>query len=400
MAEENNASIVIRRVKKVQGGGHHGGAWKVAYADFVTAMMAFFMVMWIVGISDKNKRAAISDYFNNPSASPGAAQTPAPGANGPGGPSNALVDMGGGMSRPAMSKETPREGKVEKPGKPVLGQPGDGGQEKGLQLGKDRDPGKGADSAQEKARALAKEADRQRLESLREELKKAITQSQALEPFKDQLLLDITPEGLRIQIVDKQNRPMFDLGGASLKTYTTQILHELASFIQTVPNRISITGHTDVTRYGSNKGYTNWELSTDRANAARRALIEGGMGADKIHRIVGLADTALFDKQHPDNPINRRISIIVMNLDAAEDKNDEVSIPPVSGIPPMNKVPGAEAAKPAAPASAKAETPAEPAAVPAKPAGKPASPAALAQELQSAMIDVRTESAMPDRPGR
>lgn len=314
MAEEN-ATIVIRRVKKVQGGGHHGGAWKVAYADFVTAMMAFFMVMWIVGISDKNQRAAISDYFNNPSATPGAAQTPAPGSNGPGGPSNAMIDMRGGMNRPAKASEPTPEGKIEKPPRPEMSPQGD----KGLN------------------RAALREADRKRLESLREELKQAISKSQALEPFKDQLLLDITPDGLRIQIVDKQNRPMFDLGGAALKVYTTQILHELASFIQTVPNRISITGHTDVTQYGNNKGYTNWELSSDRANAARRALIEGGMAADKIERIVGVADTALFDKQHPDNPINRRISIIVMNLQEAADRSTEVEIPPVSGIPPLGK---------------------------------------------------------------
>ncbi|NKF24589.1 flagellar motor protein MotB [Solimonas sp. C16B3] len=298
MANES-AEIIIRRVKKVQGGGHHGGAWKVAYADFVTAMMAFFMVMWIVGISDKQQRAAISDYFNNPSATIGTAQQPAAGANGPGGPSSSVIQLNGSMNRPMMDDVVQRE--------------------------------KLPPSSPEEARKVAQEQDRKRLEALRVELMKAISQSQALEPFKDQLLLDITKEGLRIQIVDKQNRPMFDLGGASLKSYTTTILAELAKFIDTVPNHISITGHTDTTQYGNDGGYTNWELSTDRANAARRALIAGGMQADKIDRIVGLASTVLFDKQHPDNPINRRISIIVMNQDTEADRRNEAAA--VSDVP-------------------------------------------------------------------
>ena len=282
MANES-AEIIIRRIKKVHGGGHHGGAWKVAYADFVTAMMAFFMVMWIVGISDKQQRAAISDYFNNPSATVGQAQKPAAGSNGPGGTADSVIELHGTMNRPRP------EGEGSRPKLP---------------------------NEIEKA---ARELDRKRLETLHKELLEAISKSQALEPFKDQLLLDITKEGLRIQIVDKQNRPMFDLGGASLKVYTTAILAELAKFIDTVPNHISISGHTDITQYGNDGGYTNWELSTDRANAARRALIAGGMAADKIDRIVGLASTVLFDKEHPDNPINRRISIIVMSQDAEND---------------------------------------------------------------------------------
>jgi chemotaxis protein MotB len=144
------------------------------------------------------------------------------------------------------------------------------------------------------------------------ELQEAISKSQALEPFKDQLLLDLTPEGLRIQIVDKQNRPMFDLGSATLKPYTQQILHELANYLNHVPNRISLTGHTDITAYSAARGYGNWELSADRANAARRALVDGGLEDSKITRVVGLSSSVLFDKADPQNPINRRISIVVM----------------------------------------------------------------------------------------
>ncbi len=150
------------------------------------------------------------------------------------------------------------------------------------------------------------------------ELKEAVDKSQALEPFKDQLLLDITPEGVRIQIVDAQNRPMFDVGSAHLRDYTTAILRELAPYLDSVPNRISLTGHTDMRPYPSNNGYTNWELSADRANAARRALVAGGLPDEKISRVVGLSSSVLFDKAEPQSPINRRISIVVMTKQAEQ----------------------------------------------------------------------------------
>ena len=173
-----------------------------------------------------------------------------------------------------------------------------------------------AEVSEEEARSLAQQAEKQQLESLMDELKEAIDKSQALEPFKDQLLLDITPEGLRIQIVDKQNRPMFDLGKSNLKDYTGEILREVAKYLNTVPNRVSLSGHTDDKPYGGARGYTNWELSADRANAARRALLDGGLEQTKIARVVGLASSVLFDRENPYNPINRRISIIVMTKSA------------------------------------------------------------------------------------
>lgn len=166
------------------------------------------------------------------------------------------------------------------------------------------------------ARKMARQQERHRLESLMKELNAAIEASQSLAPFKDQLLIDITPAGLRIQIVDKQNRPMFDIGSTSLKPYTTEILNELAKFIAEVPNRISISGHTDTAPYGKANGYTNWELSADRANAARRALIAGGLSDDKVAVVVGLSSSVLFDKENTQAPINRRISIVVMTAEA------------------------------------------------------------------------------------
>ena len=285
MAEEKKRPIIIVK-KKINGGGHHGGAWKVAYADFVTAMMAFFMVMWLVASVSKEQRAAMFEYFKNPSMEQGQSVKAAPGQNGPGGASTSAINLGGGMDAPTSSTE--KEG-----------------------------TGKAVDTTSEDdAKRIAQQAEKRQLESLMGDLKQAIEASQAMQAFKDQLLLDITPEGLRIQIVDQLNRPMFDLGKSNLKDYTVTILHELAKHLNSVPNRISVSGHTDNKAYAAARGYTNWELSADRANAARRALLEGGLDQQKIARVVGLASSVLFDRKNPFSPINRRISIIVMTKSA------------------------------------------------------------------------------------
>lgn len=278
--------VIIVRRKKKGGHGHHGGAWKVAYADFVTAMMAFFLVMWLVGAGTKQQRAAISEYFKNPSMTQGQSTMAPSGKMGPGGASTSMIKLGGAMDLPK----------------------GPGDQEKFAK------PATSAD-----AEKIAKEQEKKRLEQLMKDLQQAIAQSQAMAPYKDQLLIDITSEGLRIQIVDKQNRPMFDNGSGALKSYTVQILHELAGFINQVPNQISISGHTDSAPYiRADSQYGNWELSADRANAARRTLTDGGMQPDKVARVVGLAASVPFDKQDPAAAINRRISIVVMTHDAAK----------------------------------------------------------------------------------
>lgn len=277
MADAGAPVVVIRRVRKVVGGGHHGGAWKVAFADFATAMMAFFLLMWLVAATTKEQRGAISEYFNNPSMMEGKSTAPSPGMNGPGGASTSMIKLGAMTDprRPQGMKADPKA-----------------------------------------AKASAREQERRQLESLMKELSAAIEKSQALAPFKDQLLIDITPAGLRIQIVDKQSRPMFDLGGTHLKPYSVEILRELGGFMETVPNRLSISGHTDTTPYGNHAGYTNWELSADRANAARRALVASGLSEDKIALVVGLSSSVPFDKTNPQAPTNRRISIVLMNKDA------------------------------------------------------------------------------------
>jgi chemotaxis protein MotB len=326
--------IIVKRYKK-GGAAHHGGAWKVAYADFVTAMMAFFLVMWLVTAVSKEQRAAIFDYFKNPSMQPGKSAKPAPGQMGPGGASTSPIDLGGGLDAPRTAQSL----------KPGVGMP------------TPQAPAALSDEQKIAAEAAAleqaqTELEKKRMESLMEDLKEAISKSQALEPFKDQLLLDITPEGLRIQIVDAQNRPMFDIGSSKLKPYTVDILREITPYLRSVPNRISLTGHTDTTPYRGITGLTNWDLSADRANAARRVIEGAGLETERVSRVVGLSSSVLFDRENPRNPVNRRISIVVLTKEAELDaiKTDlptrvaESAGGPLSPIdnpinPPMGRAP-------------------------------------------------------------
>jgi chemotaxis protein MotB len=309
--------VVVKRYKK-GGHAHHGGAWKVAYADFVTAMMAFFLVMWLVTAVSKDQRAAIFDYFKNPSMEQGKSVKPAPGMNGPGGASTSPINLRGGLDAPRITQ---------------LVRPGIGAPVAPVTPPAKQDLRTDAEKVALDQEAM-KAAERKQLESLMDDLKKAIENSQTLAPFKDQLLLDITPEGLRIQIVDQQNRPMFDSGSAHLKPYTQTILTELASYLNTVPNHLSLTGHTDAAPYAGGSGRTNWDLSSERANAARRALEAAGLSTDKTARVVGLSSSVLFDRGDPRNPINRRISIIVMTHQAEQDALKTETPPDTGATPP------------------------------------------------------------------
>jgi len=322
---DKRSIVIVKRYKRGEA-GHHGGAWKVAYADFVTAMMAFFLVMWLVTAVSRDQRAAIFEYFKNPSLEQGKSVKAAPGMAGPGGASTSPINMHGGLDAPRMM-QSPSPG-VGAPIAPLL-------PPKTQVTHPTIEPPHVAEKLEddlEAARKAVLAAEHQQLESLMEELRKAIDESQALEPFKDQLLLDITPEGLRIQIVDKQNRPMFDIGSTRLKPYTVAILTELAKYLNTVPNHLSVTGHTDATPYADGSGRTNWDLSADRANAARRALEAAGLAGDKTARVVGLGSSVLFDKDDPRNPINRRISIIVMTRQAEQDAL-RTEAEPALGVP-------------------------------------------------------------------
>jgi chemotaxis protein MotB len=345
MASSNNERpiIIVRRSRHEQQ-AHHGGAWKVAYADFVTAMMAFFLVMWLVTSVSKDQRAAIFDYFKNPSMEPGHSVKPAPGQTGPGGASTSPINLHGGLESPRVllprsALLTPVQSPSTAPTPSPASQP--------ASAAANATPGKVVLVETPEA------SEHRRLESLMEDLHKAVEESQALRPFKDQLLLDITSEGLRIQIVDAQNRAMFDLGSSRLKDYTSAILHELAHYLNTVPNRISLSGHTDVKAFVGRGGYSNWELSADRANAARRALEEGGLASEKIARVVGLSSSVLFDRDHPEGAVNRRISIVVLSRTVDPAPGQDVA----PAAPAAPAVPGKDAAPLSAAAASSAASP-------------------------------------------
>ena len=274
--------IVVKKIKK-GGHGHHGGAWKIAYADFVTAMMAFFLLMWLLGSTSQGDLNGIADHFKTP------LKVAMQGGSGSGDASSVIKGGGTDLTRKA--------GQVKKGADPVV--------KKTINL--------------EAAKAELRKQEEKKLAGLKESLEKIIENNPLLKQFKSQLKLDITKEGLRIQIVDDKNRPMFDSGGSNLKPYTQVILREIAKVLNEVENRVSLSGHTDTTPYsGGDKGYSNWELSADRANASRRELVAGGMSDTKMLRVVGLSSAVPFDKANPGAPINRRISIIVMNKEAEE----------------------------------------------------------------------------------
>jgi chemotaxis protein MotB len=277
MSDDTQQPIVVKRIKK-GGGGAHGGAWKIAYADFVTAMMAFFLLMWLLGSTTQGDLKGIADYFSTP------LKVAMAGGTGSGDSSSIIQGGGDDLTR---SHGQVKRGDIEAP-------------KRSLNL--------------QALRADFERMEKQRLESLKMDLEAMINSSPELRQYKSQMLLDLTTEGLRIQIVDEKNRPMFDSASSELKPYTRQILRDMGKALNKVENRISLSGHTDAMPYaGGDKGFGNWELSTNRANASRRELIAGGMEESKIMRVVGLASTVLYDKDDAYNPINRRISIIVMN---------------------------------------------------------------------------------------
>jgi chemotaxis protein MotB len=283
---EEPRPIIIKKIRK-GGHGHHGGSWKVAFADFATAMMAFFLLMWLMEATTEEQRGAISQYFNNPSDIQGASPVPSSSPiQGPGGASTSMIKLGGGME---LHHDPAPPAPVAPP-------------TPGVQTATRADD----DGAQDE------KLDNERLAALLDALKKGIDERESLAKYKDQILLDVTPEGVRIQIIDHERRSMFPLGSARLENFSSDIIKELAHIISSVPNRISISGHTDRKPYVA-VNYTNWELSADRANAARRALLAGGLPAEKIGRVVGLASTVLLDASQPESPVNRRISIVVMN---------------------------------------------------------------------------------------
>ena len=291
---ENNQPIIIKRVKRYAS-GHHGGAWKIAFADFATAMMAFFLVMWLMTAATPEQKIAIGGYFKDPIrfSESGTPYT---------------IDLGG---TPALAPD-----KTLNPEEQLQPQP--------EKINVDSDH-----VNSDQAESVAEQVEKERLELLLQELQNKVEENPQLRKFKDQLLFEITPDGLRIQIMDAENRPMFDVGSARLKPYFEDILLALADTIEAVPNKVSISGHTDATPYAGSGDFGNWELSANRANAARRALVAGSYPQSQVARVVGYASSALFDKANPTNPVNRRIDIVVLTKKAQKAIEGEQGAEPV-----------------------------------------------------------------------
>jgi len=275
--------IIIKRVKK---GGHsaHGGAWKIAYADFVTAMMAFFLLMWLLGSTSEGDKKGLSDYFQSP------LKVAMQGGSGAGA-SNSVINGGG-------NDLTQSAGQAKR--------------------GAANDP-KAKRMAGDEAKAARAKQDAQKMAELSAKISALISQNPKLAEFSEQILLKITGDGLQIQIVDDQKRPMFDSGSPDVKPYMRDILQQIGVLLADVDNKISVEGHTDQTPYGSgSRGYSNWELSADRGNATRRELLAAGLPDEKMARVMGLASSVLLDEENPRSAANRRISITVMTREAEE----------------------------------------------------------------------------------
>ena len=305
MANATNAPIiVIKRKKKGHHDGHHGGAWKVAYADFVTAMMAFFLLLWLLNATTEEQRRGISDYF-----SPASVSRTSSGSGGVLGGMTLATD--GKMRSPGAQFSIPIQGSPQNTdAQPLDGDnPGDGGE---ADAG-DAEANKQTNelSAAEEAKLLEKREE-ERFEQAAEALRQAIQSAPELAKLAESLIIDRTPEGLRIQIVDQDKYSMFPLGSANMHDYTKRLLSEVAKIVSRLPNKIAVSGHTDSTPYSRSSTYTNWELSTDRALASRRALLEAGLPDARIERVMGKADKEHLFPQEPNSPRNRRISIVLL----------------------------------------------------------------------------------------
>lgn len=300
--EENQRPIVIKRIKKGEH-GHHGGAWKVAYADFVTAMMAFFLLMWLLNATTKEQKEGISDYFN---------QVPTV-------VSASTSGSGGVMGGTTVSPEGAKKSDTQ----PLMPPPPTAEQLSDAELEKEK---------------------QKREEAAFDQIKKQIEEAMNDPDLKDlakNLKIDMTPEGLRIQIVDQEGESMFPSGSAVPFDKTKKLIAKVAEIIKSVPNNISVRGHTDSAPYSDERGYTNWELSADRANSSRRVLLDNGVPMNKVSNVVGKADTDHFITDNPLDPQNRRISVILLRESLTREKG---------GVNSSNKVAPNDPNDPTAPA--------------------------------------------------
>jgi chemotaxis protein MotB len=298
MAEEGKAvqPIIVKRIKK--GGGHHGGAWKVAYADFVTAMMAFFLLLWLLNVTTDEQKNAISNYFDPTHPKVSSSES---GAGG----------ILGGLSVAAEGAQISNVQPISAP--PPQSSALNNRQASDIQDSKLNPKKKSAkEMTLEKAKKKLQKIEEDRMKAAQDALKKAIEDSPELKDLKDNLMVEMTPEGLRIQVIDQDGKPMFPSGSAQMFDKTKMLLEKVSEIIKAQPNQISIRGHTDSVPYGQDAAYTNWELSADRANSSRRVILGAGFDAKRIHDVVGKADTDPLVPEDPKAARNRRISITLL----------------------------------------------------------------------------------------
>jgi chemotaxis protein MotB len=301
--------IIIKKIKKVVGGGHHGGAWKVAYADFVTAMMAFFLLLWLLNAVTEEQKKGIAAYFRPTLAvqNTSATFTILTGQSQP------MEDMSGGSAQDSEEEDdeqamqqAPATGEGDRP------QSMDG-EKPDIGTGNEPQPGKGDKPVDlEEAEKAVAAAEQKQLEQIQEDIKNAIQEDPELKALEKNLKIDKTEDGIRIQLLDQEKISMFPSGSAAMNPRSKDLLAKVAEVVKTLPNKIEISGHTDAKPYAGGDNYTNWELSADRANASRRVLVGAGISPERLTMIKGQADTDPFVKTDPFDPQNRRISIVLL----------------------------------------------------------------------------------------
>ena len=319
---------IFKKIEVVEGGGHHGGGWKVAYADFMTAMMAFFLLMWILASSDEQALKGIAQYFTDATL-PGGSGVLDGATIGPPGTlsasNGAIVARGSEVGEiddptPAtweirdVTPSTVDEGAAASNVNGDRQAPADGASEKAEATqnvdGQQHAAADKAESESAEAENLHA-ADDARFEALQEEILQAIQENPNLDNLEQSVIFEETPEGLHIQIIDQEGQPMFNSGRAEMLDATEELITNLGKSLADIPNKVVISGHTDAVPFSASANYDNWDLSADRANATRRVFANTGVSADRIVRVSGLADTQLLVPDDPTAPSNRRISIMV-----------------------------------------------------------------------------------------
>jgi chemotaxis protein MotB len=279
--KDKSVRIIVSKKKSGHGGGHHGGSWKIAYADFMTAMMALFLVMWLISTSTPQELKGIAEYFRTP----------------------LILGYNGGKN--ISDSESPIPG---------------GGDDASKHLGEEKQ----AILTDKPIESDLNDIEENQLIDTARKINEMFEFDPRLQKLATNLIIELTNMGLRIQILASDDKPMFGIGSTVIDPNMQEILHALAPIINDLPNKMTLSGHTDERQYTTgDRGYSNWELSADRANASRRELIAGGLDSSKIIRIIGLADTVGLNNHNYSKDANRRISILILNRSAQQHIEEE-----------------------------------------------------------------------------